>query len=72
VTDELRDADDVVVHVVADRLGVPDRGLVRLDERLEVLRASEAEAERAEPSRPAFSKVDGLPHATQIGGWGLE
>ena len=23
------------------------------------------------PSRPAFSKVDGLPHATQSGGWGL-
>src|SRR5262249_60422150 len=47
--DQRRDARDVVVHVVADRLGVTDGALVRLDEGLEVTGRSEAEAERSEP-----------------------
>ena len=47
--DERGDAGDVVVDVVADRLGVPDGVLVDLDQRREVLRRAEAEAERAEP-----------------------
>ena len=42
------DAGDVVVDVVADRLGVLDVVLVDLDQRREVLRRAEAEAERAE------------------------
>ena len=61
---------DVVVDVLADRLGVLDLLLVGLDQRRERLGRAHGEAEHAEAHARRLLERAGLPAATHIGGCG--